>query len=280
MIKLNSYLVGGTGTSLFLAISLLIVTTGLFINDFLYSFFKFFMGLNLVVIGLLLIKIVLTLQKLRKNIIMALFINLFLIVYAFFFGLINDGIDLAEFKSYLYLVSSLVFTLAIFFSINENDCFLKNKIKNNFSLKKYIPMNYKFFGIFFIFFLLIVYVNKGFSFSTLKINYATLYNDNIDDYSQSVTAFFGLGAIFFTFLACVQNNKIRIFILIVALLYLFISFLGGARGEFIIVLLIINLILFKFLSIGQIILYIFFLSGLVVGNLFYEIIDFKNFIII
>jgi hypothetical protein len=276
MIKQNSYLVG---TSLFLAISLLHVTSGLFVNDFLYSFFKFFMGLYLVVIGLLLIKLLLTLEKVKKNIIMALFIHLFLIVYAFFFGLINDGIELVDFKSYLHLVLSLVFTLVIFSSINENNYFLINKIKNNFTLKLYIPMNYKLFGTFFIFTILIVFFSKGFSFSPLKINFDLLHKDYIVDYSQSTTAFFGLGAIFFTFLACALNNKIRIFIFIVALLYLFISFLGGARGEFIVALLIINLILFKFLSIGQIILYLFFLSGLVVGNLFYEIFDFGDFII-
>lgn len=277
MIKQNSYLVGGVGTSLLLAISLLLVTSGLFINVFLYSFFKFFMGLYLVIIGLLLIKLILTLERVKKNIIMALFINLFLIVYAFFFGLINDGIELADFKRYLHLVLSLVFTLAIFSSINENDYFLKNKIKNNFTLKLYIPKNYKLFGTFFIFAILIVYFSKGFSFSPLKINFDLPNLGYKYSYNQSTSAFFGLGAIFFTFLACALNNKIRIFILIVALLYLFISFLGGSRGEFIVALLIINLILFKFLSIGQIILYIFFLSGLVVGNLFYEIIDFGNF---
>jgi hypothetical protein len=276
MIKQNSYLVG---TSLFLAISTLVFISGLFINDFLYSFFKLFIGLYLVVIGLLLTKLVLNSKKLKKDIITALFINLFLFVYAFFFGLINNGIKLFDFERYLFVVLSFVFTLAIFSSINENDYFLINKIKNNFILKPYIPMNYKLLGTFFIFAILFIYFGKVFSFSPLKINFDLLQKDYLKYYSQHTTGFFGLGAIFFTFLACVLNNKIRIFILIVALLNLCVSFLGGSRGEFVIAFLIINLILSKFLSTGKIIIYLFFLSGLVAGNLFYEIIDFKNFII-
>jgi hypothetical protein len=275
MKKQNSYLVG---TSLFLAISILMFVSGLFVNIFLYSFFKFFIGLNLVVIGLLLTKLLLNSKKLKKSIIRTLFINLFLIVYAFFLGSINGGIGLADFKYYLFLVSSFVLTLAIFSSINENDYFLINKIKNNFSSKPYIPMNYKLFGTFFIFAISLMYFGKAFSFPPPKINFLVEQKAHIIDYSQSTTAFFGLGAIFFTFLACALTNKIRIFILIVALLYLFISFLGGARGELIIALLIINLILFKSLSTGQIILYLIFLSAILAGNLFYEIIDFENYI--
>jgi hypothetical protein len=275
MIKQNSYLVG---TSLFLAISILIFVGGLFVNTFLYSFFKFFIGLNLVVIGLLLTKLLLNSKKLKKSIIRTLFIHLFLVVYAFFLGLINGGIGLADLKYYLFLVFSFFFTLAIFSSINENDYFLINKIKNNFSSKLYIPMNYKLFGTLFIFAILLMYFGKAFSFYPPQINFAVEQKVHIINYSQSTTGFFGLGAIFFTFLACALTNKIRIFIIIVALLYLSISFLGGARGELIIALLIINLILFKFLSMGQIILYLIFLSALIAGNLFYEINIFSNYV--
>jgi hypothetical protein len=276
MIKQKSYLVG---TSLFLAISLLPVISGLFINDFLYLFYKFFIGLYLVVIGLLLNKLALNLKKFKKNVIMALFIHSLLLLHIFFLGLINGGIELIEFRNYLFFILSFLFTLSIFISINENDYFLINRIKNNFLLKLSIPFNYKLLGIFFILTLLCMYFSKTISF------WPPLMNFNLQDrpdemYRHSTTAFFALGAIFFTFLACALTNKIRIFILMIALLYFYISFLSGARGEFILGLLIINLILFKFLSVGQIILYLFSLSGLVAGILFYEIIDFSNYVMI
>ena len=148
MIKQKDHLVG---TGLFLVIILLMNINGLIINNFLHSFSNIFKNLFFVVIGLLIVKLVLNLKKLKKNIIIALSINLFLVVYAFFLGFINGGTELIDYKSYLFIFLSFLFTLSIFFSINENDHFLINRTKNNFSLKPSISLNYKLFGVFLFF---------------------------------------------------------------------------------------------------------------------------------
>jgi hypothetical protein len=275
MTKQESYLVG---TNLFLVILVMFIINGLYINDFLLSFFKPLRFLLILPIALLFIKLALNSKKLKKNVIMSLLINFYLVIYALLLEVINNGIELINFRSYLFLVLSFFFTLSIFCSMNESDRFLINKTKKNFSLKPSIPMSYKLLGIFFIFTMLFSYFSKSFSFLPPLMNFNL---QGIKEfYSQPTTLYFALGAIFFTFRACALTNKIRFFYLIIALLFLYVSFLSGARGEFISGLLVINLILFKFLSIGRIILYLFFLSGLVVGNLLYEIIDFRNFIMI
>jgi hypothetical protein len=275
MAKQKIYLVG---TNLFLLIFLLANIHGLFINDFLTSFFMFFRYLLLVVIGLLLTKIVLNSKKLKKNIIMALVINLSLLVYALYFGEINSGNELNDFGSYFILVLSFFFTLSIFFSVNENDYFLINKIKNNLSLKPSIPMNYKLLGAFYIFVILLVYFGSDFSFLSSKINFNVDAQGIPQVYNQNTTNFFAFGAIFFTFIACALKNKISFFFIIIAMLYFYFSFLSGGRGGIIVGFVIINLILFKFLSVAQIILYLFSFSGLLAGILFYEIIDLSNLI--
>ena len=55
---------------------------------------------------------------------------------------------------------------------------------------------------------------------------------------------------------------------------------GGARGDFAIGLFVIILIMFKFFSVRWIIITVFFLSGLVMLILSFELIDFSNFIMI
>jgi hypothetical protein len=141
-------------------------------------------------------------------------------------------------------------------------------------------MNYKLLGTFFIFVILFVYFGSDFSFLSSKINFNTNVQGISQNYNQNTTNFFALGAIFFTFLACVVNNKISFFFIIIAMLYFYFSFLSGGRGGVIVGFIIINFILFKFLSVAQIIFYLFSFSGLLAGILFYEIIDSSNFIII
>ena len=55
---------------------------------------------------------------------------------------------------------------------------------------------------------------------------------------------------------------------------------GGGRGDFIMGIFVIILILFKFLSVRWLILTMFFLSGLVMWILSSELIDFSNFLMV
>ena len=157
MLKQNSYFVG---TNLFIVMLLLIIMNGLYINDMLISFVKPIRYSLLAVIALLLaIPFVTVLKsgKLSTNSFIAIYIHLFLIGYALSLAWLNGGINLIETELYFMLVLSIFFTVSIFYSINEYNYFLVNRIKNNLPLKLSIPTNYKLLGAFFIFSLLAIY---------------------------------------------------------------------------------------------------------------------------
>ena len=281
MLKHNNYFVG---TNLFIVMLLLIMMNGLYINDMLISFIKPIRYSLLIVITLLLaipFVTVLKSNKLKTNSVIVIYIHLFLIGYALLLAWLNGGINLIETELYLMLVLSIFFTVSIFYSINEHNNFLVNRIKNNLPLKLSIPTNYKLLGAFFIFCLLAIYFSGAITLDPYPIfayNIAAIDNLN---YSQETTAFFALGSVFFFFLVCARPSKITKFCcLVIALIFLYFSMAGGARGDFAIGLFVIILIMFKFFSVRWIILTFFFLSGLVMLILSSELIDFSNFIMI
>ena len=281
MLKQNSYFVG---TNLFIVMLVLIILNGLYINDTLISLIKPIRYSLLAVIALLLaIPFVTVLKsgKLSTNSFTVIYIHLFLIGYALLLGWLNGGIKLIHTELYLFLILSIFFTISIFYSINEYNYFLLDKIKNNLPLKFSIPTNYKLLGIFFIFSLLIVYFSGAITlnpFPMFAFNIVDIINYN---YSQGTTSFFALGSIFFFFLSCTTLSKItNFFFLVTALIFLYFSMAGGGRGDFIMGIFAIILILFKFLSVRWLILTMFFLSGLVMWILSSELIDFSNFLMV
>jgi len=257
---------------------------GLYINDMLISLIKPIRYSLLAIIALLLaIPFVTVLKsgKLRTHSFTVIYIHLFLIGYALLLGWLNGGIKLIETELYLFLILSIFFTISIFYSINEYNYFLLNRIKNDLPLKLSIPMNYKLFGVFFIFSLLVIYFSGAITLDPYPIfafNIVEIINYN---YSQGTSSYFALGSIFFTFLSCTTPSKITKFcFLVTALIFLYFSMAGGGRGDFIIGILVIILIIFKFLSARWLILTLFFLSGLVMWILSSELIDFSNFLMI
>ena len=279
MLKQNSYFVG---TNLFIVMIVLIILHGLYINDTLISLIKPIRYSLLAVIALLLaIPFVTVLKsgKLKTNSFTVIYIHLFLIGYALLLGWLNGGIKLIHTELYLFLILSIFFTISIFYSINEYNYFLLDKIKNNLPLKFSIPTNHKLLGVFFIFSLLIIYFSGAITLNPFPMFAFDIADDINLIYSQGTTAFFALGSIFFFFLLCTTSSRItKIFFLVSALIFLYFSQAGGGRGDFLVGLLAIALIMFKFLTIRWIILILFFLSGLITFILSSEFIDFSDFL--
>ena len=281
MLKQNSYFVG---TTLFLVMLLLIIMKGLYINDTLISLIKPIRYSLLTVVAFLLAIPFVTLLKsgkFRTNSFIVMYIHLFLIGYALLLAWLNGGIKLIETELYFFLVLSVFFTVSIFYSINEYNYFLLDKIKNNLPLKFSIPTNHKLLGVFFIFSLLIIYFSGAITLDPYPIFAFDIVEIINLNYLQGTTSYFALGAIFFFFLVCASPNKFTKFcFLVIALIFLYFSMAGGARGDFAIGLFVIILIMFKFFSVRWIIITVFFLSGLVMLILSFELIDFSNFIMI
>ena len=211
MLKQNNYFVG---TNLFIVMIVLIILHGLYINDTLISLIKPIRYSLLAVIALLLaIPFVTVLKsgKLRTNSFTVIYIHLFLIGYALLLAWIKGGIILIEIEFYLFLVLSIFFTISIFYSINEYNYFLLNRIKNDLPLKLSIPTNYKLLGVFFIFSLLVIYFSGAITLNPFPMFAFDITDDINLIYSQGTTAFFALGSIFFFFLLCTTSSRITKF---------------------------------------------------------------------
>lgn len=96
-------------------------------------------------------------------------------------------------------------------------------------------------------------------------------NDNTSLYSQGTTAYFAIGSIVFIFLSVTAKNfPKRITLLFLSLVMIFLSALGGARGDFLVGVIVVLLIIIRFkpFKIGALIFLPLFLLSLSYLNIF------------
>lgn len=191
-----------------------------------------------IIIFLVTIGVLFILRKINYKHFFSLLLYLALVAYGIFMSVLNDAIEME--KHFLFI--NVLITISGIFLF----CYIDNSIVNKkffYKLTKYIVW-YVLIGFF------VTIIIGGFEISfPPKFNFE--YQSQLETetlYSQGISRFFGYGAIAAVFMYAISNSYIKkILLLILVLVFLTLSLLGGARGDSIAALLvIIGYFIFKY----------------------------------
>jgi len=155
------------------------------------------------------------------------------VVLSVFFG---GSIFFEDKRLIAFLILSFPFGLSL---INLHQDFISNSSLFNCFRTSRI------FDVFFIGGLIFLILSQALDFSPLPdFNFEDTHKKR--SYSQQTTGLFGLGAVYFLYKGGHTNNAVmRIYFVIVAFAFLFLSTFGGARGDFIISVIVFLLLLLR-----------------------------------
>ncbi len=233
------------------AFIILIVLDGLYITDRLIALFVpiryGLLGFILAGSGTFLLS-KLKLGAIKKNQFYAIVFHLILLSYGLFLSSINGGYVLFESRELMYTFLALFLTLALTLELNRNSIFFNWSISNASSIKYYkgqINLNL------FLIILLIISPFLLYIFDAVELRPIPRINFDLSaadgGYLQATSKFFGLGAILLLFIALQEKTlTLSIFFLSISFVMLGLSGLGGARGEFLICILVMFFLLFSF----------------------------------
>lgn len=265
---MNKRFVPSFQSQMFAAFLIICVLDGLYITDQLityliplrYALFSVF-GIGLINYFWSLYKS----KKIRKNQFYTIFFHLILLFYGLLLGLVNGGYFLAGIRDYLFAFIAVFFTLFVILEVNRNSLYLFSLTTNSWpisSMLNKIDFNY--------FFVLLLILSPILLYLLDVIQLSPIPNINFDIgageiYQQSTSGLFAVGSILLFYFALIAQNRLSLTIyLLFSLITIILSALGGARGEFIIGLIVLSLIILRNINKKRMLLIAICLS-LIVG---------------
>lgn len=255
------------------------VLDGLYINNQLITYFVplryallFIFGIGLLSYFWSLYKV----KKIRKNQFYAIFFHLTLLFYGLFLGFVNGGIFLASNRDYLFAFIAVFFTLFVILEVNRNSLYLLSLTSNSWPISSVLK-NINFNS----FFILLLIISPLILYFFNAIDLSPIPNINFEIgvgnlYQQSTSGLFSVGSILLFYFALITQKRLStIIFLFFSLITIFLSALGGARGEFLIGLIVLSLILLRNLNKKRMVVIAIFLTfslGLVLIN-YWELIE-------
>ena len=233
------------------AFVILIVLDGLYITDRLIALFVpiryGLLGFILAGSGIFLLS-KLKLGAIEKNQFYAIFFHLILLAYGLLLSSANGGYVLFESRELMYTFLALFLTLVSILEFNRNSIFFDWSISNASSINYYkgqINLN-SFLMILLIMSPFLLYIFDAIELRPIpQINFDLSAADG--GYLQATSKFFAVGAILLLFIALQKKTlKLSILFLSISFAMLGLSGLGGARGEFLICILVMFFLLFSF----------------------------------
>ena len=186
--------------------------------------------------------------SIKKNQFYAIFFHLILLSYGLFLSTVYGGFLLLESGELVFTFLSLFLTLVLFLEFNRNSKFFHWSISNA-SWTNYYKGQINFNS--FLIILLIISPLLLYFFNAIELRPIPRINFDLSaadgGYLQATSKFFGLGSILLLFIALQKKTHTSsIFFLSFSFMLLGLSGLGGARGEFLICILVMFFLLFSF----------------------------------
>ena len=195
-------------------------------------------GILLLSIGL---SVVSAIQKdaIKTTVAFQLLAHLFLLAYGMLSSVVFGGFRFFEDQR---LIAFLLISLILSYVLTQLQTDFKTRQFANLISSSWL------LDVFFIAGLSYIFFSGALTFSPLPI-FNFIDEEGSVDYSQGTTALFGLGAAYFLYRAAFNKAISRFFYLFFAISFLFLSVFGGARGDFIVSILVFVLILFRLYSL-------------------------------
>lgn len=184
-----------------------------------------------------------------------IFLYLLLLTYGLLLATINGGIWMVlEIKNLILLIISIFFSLS-----------LMQQIEIIYTKSSEIKERYIFsfiFSIYIITSLIFIIYMEALSFGPLPTFYYFLNGERYW-YSQATTLMFGLSGIVFMYSSMHHNGVQSIIYIFLGLGMMILSLFSGARGEFIISFLVMLMLMFRIISMKNL-LYFFLISAILI----------------
>ena len=246
----------------------MLILDGLYVNSELIGFFKpIRYGLLFLFGGYLFYNLAILMKsnRIKKGVFLALTFHIFLLVYALLLSTINGGVFLVEGRQFLFLLLGVFLTAYLFDEIHQptSSCVSTAAYSSHkyFRLSSILLPN---FNIVLPFLLLLspVLLFLTDSLIFLPSPHIAFEFDGASDYSQGTTGYFALGSIVFTFLAVSSSSFVnRLALLVLALGMLGLSALGGARGDFLVGVIVVLVMLIRTFSFKDWLFYMMIFLG-------------------
>ena len=196
------------------------------------------LGILLLSIGL---SVVSAIQKdaIKTTIAFQLLAHLFLLAYGILGSLVFGGFRFFEDQR---LIAFLLISLILSYVLTQLQTDFKTRQFANLISSSWL------LDVFFIAGLSYIFFSGVMTFSPLPV-FNFIGKEGDVDYSQDTTALFGLGASYFLYRAAFNKAISRFLYLFLAISFLFLSVFGGARGDFVVSILVFILILFRLYSL-------------------------------
>lgn len=208
-------------------------------------------------------------KKIKKSHLTVTYFHLILLAYGLVFSSLNDGLLLASFRVYSFAFLAVFLTLFVMVEATKNEAYAEqNRTNQQSSLSKRRKINFNTF-----FLCLLILTPIAFYFlNILELSPTPRLNFDLEGsprYLQSTSKLFGIGAIVFFHLAFSKSRWISAIYFLFAIILTFMSGLGGARGEFLVTLIILFLVSARNFRNRKTILLTFLLFGAGVGGWLY-----------
>ena len=283
-------------TQEFGAIITIIILNGLYVNNDLITIFKPIRYSLLLAMGIYLLHfLVVSIQsnKIQKNVFFALYFHIFILMYGFILSAVNGGLLLIDPRKYLFLILSLILTMFVFIENNrlKTNMFTSSidrsrLITSYLKSKSLLKLNFNY--LLPIMLIIAPFLLLATDALIIKPIPKIVYDLNTTSlYSQNTTRLFVISGIIFVFLTLsVRNFSAQLTFMATAIAMLVIAALGGARGDFLIGVIIIFGMLLRKLSFKLCLLliinffFLLFFFQLYIGEIFNEFLIVKRLVAI